>query len=46
MRVAAKAAEVVTELPFAPWVFGVGAFIGLVAMLLIAYAFKNVGSRH
>ena len=46
MRVAAEAAEAVNELPFEPWVFGVGAFVGLVAMLLIAYAFKSVGTRH
>lgn len=46
MRVAAEAAEVVNELPFEPWVFGVGAFVGLVAMLLTAYAFRNVGTRH
>ena len=46
MRVAAEAAEVVNELPFAPWVFGVGAFVGLVAMLLITYAFRSVGTRH
>jgi hypothetical protein len=46
VRVVAEAAEVVNELPFEPWVFGVGAFIGLVAMLLIAYAFKSIGTRH
>jgi hypothetical protein len=46
VRVAAEAAEVVNELPFEPWVFGVGAFVGLVAMLLTAYAFKSVGTRH
>jgi hypothetical protein len=46
VHVAAEAAEVVNELPFPPWVFGVGAFVGLVAMLLIAYAFRSVGTRH
>ena len=46
MRVAAEAAEVVNELPFEPWVFGVGALAGLVAMLLAVYAFKSVGTRH
>jgi hypothetical protein len=46
VRVAAEAAEVVNDLPFEPWVFGVGAFVGLVAMLLTAYAFKSVGTRH
>jgi hypothetical protein len=46
VRVVAEAAEVVNELPFEPWVFGVGAFVGLVGMLLAAYAFKSVGTRH
>jgi hypothetical protein len=27
-------------------VFGVGAFVGLVAMLLITYAFRSAGTRH
>lgn len=35
-----------TELPFEPWVFGVGAFTGLVALLLFTYAFRSVGTRH
>ena len=46
MRLAAEAAEVVNELPFPPEVFGIGAFIGLTAMLLITYAFRSVGTRH
>lgn len=43
-------AEAATEsshaLPFAPVVFGAGAFVGLLAMLLVTYAFRSVGSRH
>jgi hypothetical protein len=44
--VIAAAAEHTRELPFPPVVFGIGAFCGLVAMLLITYAFRNAGSRH
>lgn len=40
------AEEVDRSLPFAPWVFGVGAFVGLLALLLVTYAFRGVGSRH
>jgi len=43
---AEQAAEHTTELPFPPVVFGLGAFGGLVAMLLITYAFRSVGTRH
>ena len=43
---AEEATEHVNELPFSPVVFGVGAFVGLVAMLLITYAFRSVGTRH
>ncbi|MBO9570173.1 MULTISPECIES: hypothetical protein [Cellulomonas] len=35
-----------SELPFPPVVFGVGAFVGLLAMLLVTYAFRSVGTRH
>ncbi|AEE46539.1 hypothetical protein [Cellulomonas fimi] len=35
-----------SELPFPPVVFGVGAFVGLVAMLLFTFAFRSVGTRH
>ena len=41
-----EAAEQAHHLPFPPVVFGIGAFCGLVAMLLITYAFRNAGSRH
>jgi hypothetical protein len=40
------AATEVTALPFPPAVFGVGAFVGLVALMLVTYAFRNLGSRH
>jgi len=40
------AAEHANELPFSPVVFGAGAFVGLVALLLITYAFRSVGTRH
>ncbi|ROS31119.1 hypothetical protein [Cellulomonas sp. PhB150] len=43
---AEQAAEHTTELPFPPVVFGLGAFGGLIAMLLITYAFRSVGTRH
>ncbi|GIG20068.1 hypothetical protein Cch01nite_07920 [Cellulomonas chitinilytica] len=43
---AEEAAEHTRELPFSPVVFGVGAFVGLVAMLLVTYAFRSVGTRH
>ncbi|MDM7853939.1 hypothetical protein [Cellulomonas alba] len=41
-----EAAEHARELPFDPVVFGVGAFVGLVAMLLITFAFRSAGTRH
>ncbi len=40
------AAEHASSLPFPPAVFGIGAFVGLVAMLLATYAFRSVGTRH
>ena len=43
---AAEAAEHTNELPIPPILFGVGAFVGLVAMLLITFAFRSVGTRH
>ena len=47
MHAALSAAEAsTTQLPFPPVVFGIGAFVGLVALLLVTYAFRNVGSKH
>lgn len=43
---AAEAAEHATELPFEPVVFGVAGFGVLVALLLVTYAFRSVGTRH
>jgi len=43
---AQEAAEHGTELPFSPVVFGLSAFGGLIAMLLVTYAFRSVGTRH
>jgi hypothetical protein len=41
-----EAAEHANELPFDPAVFGIAGFGGLVALLLVAYAFRSVGHRH
>ena len=50
LRLAAEvtehATEHVNELPAEPVVFGVAGFGGLIALLLVAYAFRSVGSRH
>lgn len=43
---AEEAAEHGAAMPFSPVVYGVGAFVGLIAMLLVTYAFRSVGSRH
>lgn len=46
LRMAEQAAAHTHELPFAPAVFGILAFGGLVALLLVVYAFRSVGTRH
>ena len=46
LQIAEKVAEQANELPFPPAVFGVAGFGGLVALLLVAYAFRSVGTRH
>ena len=46
LRLSAEVTEHVNELPVEPIVFGLGGFGGLVAMLLVAYAFRSVGTRH
>ena len=47
MHAALSAAEAAArQLPFPTVVFGIGAFAGLVALLLVTYAFRNTGSRH
>jgi hypothetical protein len=42
----AAAEEAAAELPFPPVVFGVGAFVGLVALLAFVFAFRHAGSKH
>ncbi|MCG2797308.1 MAG: hypothetical protein L6367_02085 [Cellulomonas sp.] len=46
MHTVLSAVDEVSSLPFPPVVFGVGAFVGLVALLLVTYAFRNIGSKH
>ncbi|QTE28636.1 hypothetical protein [Pengzhenrongella sicca] len=46
LRLAEEAAAGAHELPFEPAVFGVLGFGGLVALLLVTYAFRSVGTRH
>jgi len=43
---AEQAAEHTNDLPFPPVVFGLAAFGSLVALLLVTYAFRSVGTRH
>ncbi|MEJ5945170.1 hypothetical protein WDZ17_07645 [Pseudokineococcus basanitobsidens] len=38
--------EAVNELPFDSFFFGLIAFGALIAVLLVTYAFRSVGSRH
>jgi hypothetical protein len=46
LRLSAEVTEHVNELPVEPIFFGLGGFGGLVALLLVAYAFRSVGTRH
>jgi hypothetical protein len=46
LRLSAEVTEHVNELPVEPVVIGLGGFGGLVVLLLVAYAFRSVGSRH
>ena len=46
LRLAVEVTEHANELPADPVWFGIGGFGGLVALLLVAYAFRSVGSRH
>ncbi|GIG27583.1 hypothetical protein [Cellulomonas marina] len=41
-----ETAEHVNELPVPPIVFGLGAFAGLIGLLLFTFAFRSIGSRH
>ena len=46
LQMAQEVSERTSEIPFSPVVSGVLAFGGLVALLLVAYAFRSVGTRH
>jgi hypothetical protein len=46
LKLAGETHEVVNELPVDPVVIGIAGFGGLVALLLVAYAFRSVGHRH
>ncbi|WNB84640.1 hypothetical protein [Cellulomonas sp. ATA003] len=46
LRLSAEVHEHANELPVDPVVFGLGAFGGLLALLLVTYAFRSVGTRH
>ncbi|HZL03796.1 MAG TPA: hypothetical protein VFC48_11810 [Cellulomonas sp.] len=39
-------AEHASQLPVSPAAFGLTVFGGLVALLLVTYAFRSVGTRH
>ena len=43
---AEAAVEHVNTLPVSPLVFGLTGFGGLIALLLVTYAFRSVGTRH
>ena len=43
---AEKSAEVATDLPMSPVGYGLVAFGTLLALLLVTYAFRSVGTRH
>jgi len=46
LRAAEATAEHTTDLPFSPVVFGITAFGVLIALLLVTFAFRSVGTRH
>ncbi|MBD3779780.1 MULTISPECIES: hypothetical protein [unclassified Cellulomonas] len=46
LRAAEAAAEQTVELPFEPVVFGIAGFGVLIALLLVTFAFRSVGTRH
>ena len=43
---AEEGAEAASHLPIPPLAYGLLAFGGLVALLLVTYAFRSVGTRH
>lgn len=46
LRLAEETAAHANELPVSPEVAGLLTFGGLVALLLVTYAFRSVGTRH
>lgn len=38
--------HVVNELPISPPAFGLIAFVALMALLFVTYAFRSLGTRH
>lgn len=46
LTLAQEGAEAVNELAVSPVLFGVLGFAGLIALLLVTYAFRSVGTRH
>jgi len=42
---AEESAEIVNQLPVHPLVYGGGAFLGLMALLAVTFAFRSVGTR-
>lgn len=45
-QAAQEGAESAAHLPIPPIAYGLLAFGGLVALLLVTYAFRSVGTRH
>ncbi len=40
------AAEVVNELPFPAWMFGVAFLVAFLALGLVTHSYRNVSNRH
>lgn len=40
------ASEVVNELPFPAWMFGVAFLVGFFALALVTFSYRNVANRH
>ncbi len=40
------AGEVVNELPFPALVYGLGFFVGFIALAWLTYSYRNVANRH
>ncbi|KGA06192.1 MAG: hypothetical protein GM43_0645 [actinobacterium acMicro-4] len=38
--------EVVNELPFPTWVYGVVFLVGFFALAMVTYSYRNVANRH